>query len=187
MADKKKVKFEALAKELMLCGGPVIEGTVAERNKFHDDKSLYTGMHGREDGYAAQMDTPPPRPKTSQVEVEVGYGPADSLEEVFELFSPSGDMDGRSFAKMIKDARLLDKALTPPDVDLIFTKSKGKGVKLSFRQFTEALEAVAQRKKMDFDALAQIVMDAGGPRLVGTFAEPNKFHDDKTTYTGSHG
>lgn len=27
--------------------GPILKGTVAEANKFHDDKSLYTGVHAK--------------------------------------------------------------------------------------------------------------------------------------------
>ena len=35
-------------------------------------------------------------------------------------------MDGKSFAKMCKDTKLIDKKLTATDVDLIFAKSKAK-------------------------------------------------------------
>lgn len=32
------------------------------------------------------------------------------------------DMEGKNFLKLCRDCRLLGKALTPTDVDLIFTK-----------------------------------------------------------------
>lgn len=35
-------------------------------------------------------------------------------------------MDGKTFAKLTKDCGLLDKKLTPTDVDLIFAKVKDK-------------------------------------------------------------
>lgn len=35
-------------------------------------------------------------------------------------------MDGKSFAKMCKDTKLIDKKMTATDVDLIFAKSKTK-------------------------------------------------------------
>ena len=36
------------AKIIAKCGaGPSSTGTKAEANKFHDDKSLYTGVHGK--------------------------------------------------------------------------------------------------------------------------------------------
>jgi len=30
---------------ILASGGPTFSGTKAEANKFHDDKSLYTGVH----------------------------------------------------------------------------------------------------------------------------------------------
>jgi hypothetical protein len=79
--------------------------------KYHDDKSLYTGMHGKPDALSTTSQSSKPAQSTV---IEVGYGPAESLEEVFELYSPNGDMDGRTFAKMARDAGLLDKNLAAP-------------------------------------------------------------------------
>ena len=110
-AHKMGTPFEKLAKILMDTGGPVLQGTVAEANKYHDDKSLYTGMHGKPDPLSATSQSSKPAQSTV---IEVGYGPAESLEEVFELYSPNGDMDGRTFAKMARDAGLLDKNLAAP-------------------------------------------------------------------------
>ncbi len=35
-------------------------------------------------------------------------------------------MDGKTFAKLAKDCGILDKKLTPTDMDLIFAKIKAK-------------------------------------------------------------
>ena len=35
-------------------------------------------------------------------------------------------MDGKTFAKMAKDCKILDKKLTATDIDLIFAKVKDK-------------------------------------------------------------
>lgn len=110
-ADKIGTPSETLAKILMDTGGPILLGTVAEANKYHDDKSLYTGMHGKPDPLSATAQSSRPAQNTV---IEVGYGPAESLEEVFELYSPNGDMDGRTFAKLARDAGLLDKNLAAP-------------------------------------------------------------------------
>jgi hypothetical protein len=110
-AHKMGTPFEKLAKILMDTGGPILQGTVAEANKYHDDKSLYTGMHGKPDALSTTSQSSKPAQSTV---IEVGYGPAESLEEVFELYSPNGDMDGRTFAKMARDAGLLDKNLAAP-------------------------------------------------------------------------
>ena len=54
------------------------------------------------------------------------------LEETFREFCAFGAgskdstalMDGAKFAKLCRDMKLLDKKLTPTDVDIIFAKSK---------------------------------------------------------------
>jgi len=38
-------------------------------------------------------------------------------------------MDGKTFAKVTKDCHLIDKKLTPTDVDLIFAKVKDKAAR----------------------------------------------------------
>jgi len=45
-------------------------------------------------------------------------------------------MDGKTFAKMAKDTKILDKALTATDIDLIFAKVKDKTArKINYAQF----------------------------------------------------
>jgi hypothetical protein len=47
------------------------------------------------------------------------------LEEVFSGFTGgAAEMDGKTFAKLSKDCKLLDKKLTATDIDLIFAKCK---------------------------------------------------------------
>ena len=43
-AEKKKISVEDLTAKIVNGGGPASSGTKAEANKFHDDKSLYTGI-----------------------------------------------------------------------------------------------------------------------------------------------
>ena len=48
-----------------------------------------------------------------------------SLDEVFYSFtSNSIEMDGKTFVKLAKDCKILDKKLTATDIDLIFAKVK---------------------------------------------------------------
>lgn len=57
----------------------------------------------------------------------VGNEPAASLDEVFHGFTGgANDMDGKTFAKLAKDTKILDKNLTATDMDLIFAKIKDK-------------------------------------------------------------
>ena len=49
-----------------------------------------------------------------------------SLQSVFETFAggKNATMDGKTFAKLAKDCKILDKKLTATDIDLIFAKAK---------------------------------------------------------------
>ena len=57
-----------------------------------------------------------------------------SMEEVFKSFCAFGSkdahgapqMDGAKLAKLARDCKILDKKLTSTDVDIIFSKVKGK-------------------------------------------------------------
>ena len=48
------------------------------------------------------------------------------LKKVFDAYS-QGEMNGRTFVKIFKDAKLLDSHLTSNGLDIIFNKVKTKG------------------------------------------------------------
>jgi hypothetical protein len=85
----------------------------------------------------------------------VSNEPASSLEEVFHGFTGGAEeMDGKTFAKMAKDTKILDKALTATDIDLIFAKVKDKAArKINVKQFLKGIEECATKKKITFDKL----------------------------------
>lgn len=96
-------------------------------------------------------------------------------------------MEGKTFAKMAKDCKILDKALTATDIDLIFAKVKDKAArKINYTQFQEGIKACAAKKKTTFEALSASLCATGGPVFTGTKAEAVKYHDDKSLYTGVH-
>lgn len=105
---------------------------------------------------------------------------------VFQIYAGGAkDLDGRSFAKLVRDCYLLDRNLAAPDVDIIFDKVKGKGErKIGLAQFEQALARLADRKGWRTEELMEAIGDANGPLLLGTKANSVRFHDDKTTYTG---
>jgi len=93
-------------------------------------------------------------------------------------------MEGKSFAKLAKDCKLIDKKLTAADVDLIFTKVKTDR-KISFHQFVDAIALMADKKKVPKEELAYFISTSNhGPILKGTKVDQVRLHDDKTTYTG---
>lgn len=99
----------------------------------------------------------------------------------------TGEMNGRTFVKVFKDAKMEDKKLTSTGLDIIFNKIKTKGkVKITYDQFVDGVRLAAQEKKCDYDILASKLASLKGPNFKGTKAEYTKFHDDKGTYTGVH-
>lgn len=116
----------------------------------------------------------------------------DGLEAVFYCYCTAGrcDMESSTFLKICKAAGgILDKKLTPTDLDLIFDHKSVKppGSKfIDFCQFEVALEIIAERKGLDLHDLHETFVILGNPVLKGTRAEYVRFHDDKSTYTGSH-
>ncbi len=108
---------------------------------------------------------------------------SQSLSQIFSSYAPKGEMDGRTFAKLTKDTKLQDKKLTSTDVDLIFAKVKGIRT-LTFDQFKKALEEVAKKKGVSFEAIQSQICKSDGPQYEGTKADYVKFHDDKNLYTG---
>lgn len=94
-------------------------------------------------------------------------------------------MDGKTFAKLSKDTKILDKKLTATDIDLIFAKSKDKAArKINFAQFQKAIGFCAEKKGVTAEALSQAIVESGGPTFSGTKADAVRLHDDKDQYTG---
>jgi len=127
----------------------------------------------------------------------------DDVRSLFHQFSPSGEMDSKTFVKFCRDTKLFDKKLTTTDADLIFQKTKAKasapgagaysggvvfGKRIKYDIFRAvSLPIIAEKKGMSMVELIRQLASAPGPSLNGvTQQEPVRFHDDKSTYTGTH-
>lgn len=55
-----------------------------------------------------------------------------------------------------------------------------------FDQFLKGLELAAVEKKTTLEIICEKIAHLHGPEFKGTKAQYNKFHDDKTLYTGVH-
>jgi hypothetical protein len=52
---------------------------------------------------------------------------SNNLKQLFDSYNGTQKtMEGKSFAKLAKDTKLIDKKLTATDVDLVFAKVKDK-------------------------------------------------------------
>lgn len=203
LADKKGADLDAVHQKVLAHGGPSFSGTKADNVKFHDDKNLYTGVHAN--GGPSHVDVIGPTVSFGQMSLEeekkepLSAGkkptaipsasePASSLKEVFLGYTAGApDMDGKTFAKMAKDTKILDKLLTATDIDLIFAKIKDKAArKITYPQFEKGIHECATKKKKPFDEVEASILKIGGPVFHGTKVDNVKFHDDKSLYTGVH-
>lgn len=204
-AEKKGISGDDLAGAIVASGGPKFAGTKADAVKFHDDKDQYTGVHAK--GGPTTVDSVHPvasfgsgpsapaaageetKKKTVKKQAETAAQPASSVDEVFYSYTAkAAEMDGKTFAKLAKDTKILDKKLTATDIDLIFAKVKDKAArKITLQQFQNGLEQCAAKKGCTIDALCAKVCEHGGITFKGTKADAVKYHDDKSMYTGVHG
>jgi len=117
-----------------------------------------------------------------------------ALKDAFIAFCSFGkagseELDNAKFAKLCKEARLLDKRFTKTDVDLTFSKVCPKGQrKLGFAQFESALSAIAAKKGVPVGEVHAAVA-AASPVNHGTKASNDAVvahFTDASKYTGAH-
>ena len=108
------------------------------------------------------------------------------LAKAFKQYtSAQPEMNGRTFVKVFKDNKLLDKKLSTTDLDIIFSKVKTKGKnKITFPEFRNGVKLAAEKKGASFEAVVNKLGGGSGPKHVGTKAQNVALHDDKSKYTG---
>ncbi|GMH92899.1 hypothetical protein TL16_g12484, partial [Triparma laevis f. inornata] len=218
-AEKKRQSQTKIMLAIAAIRGPTVSGTVADPNRFHDDKSTYTGVHTKggptkidnmnnislsnlmdrsqnTDVRGVKKGTTDRRIKPTQRKLEASHLTTSSLEDhLYTNFCSFCDTKGgepklhsAGFLKFCKDMKIVGKGFTSTDVDLIFQKSKSGGnyaKTISYKEFRQvAIPLTAQRRKVTEQALLERCSKVKGKVLHGTVAEANRFHDDKSTYTG---
>ncbi|XP_077166318.1 tubulin polymerization-promoting protein family member 3 [Paroedura picta] len=127
-----------------------------------------------------------------------------ALEDSFRKFAVYGDtkatgqeMNGKNWAKLCKDCKVIDgKGVTSTDVDIVFSKVKGKTSRcINVEEFKKALEELAPKRFKDkgkeeaFDAICQLVAGKEPVNLGVTKAKSVGAVErltDTSKYTGSH-
>ena len=101
---------------------------------------------------------------------EVKHQPAANLQGVFSEFTQGAkEMDGKTFAKMAVDCKIVGKACSKTDIDLIFAKVKDKTArKITYPQFAAAIEHCATKRGESTADLEAKVLASGGKTLTGT-------------------
>jgi len=204
VAAKKGVSESSIREAVLIAGPPIVKGTKSDNVRLHDDKTTYTGSHAHGhvdsiDAGLAKLGIPTEgaerrRTSKSPSRPEAVFAPSadsnpKSLHDVFLIFCGSGQqtMDNRSFVKLCKDCQLLDKGFSSNDADLVFAKACEKGQRrIDRKQFEDAIWATAEKTGVDYGDLIMKIIQNGRPVLTATRADNVRFHDDKSTYTGSH-
>ncbi|XP_042187829.1 tubulin polymerization-promoting protein [Callorhinchus milii] len=127
-----------------------------------------------------------------------------ALEEAFRKFAVHGDtratgkeMHGKNWSKLCKDCNVIDgKNVTITDVDIVFSKVKGKSCRtITFDQFKEGLEELALKRfkgKADEEAAQQLykLIEGKYPIISGVtkaVLSPTVSRlTDTSKFTGSH-
>lgn len=125
----------------------------------------------------------------ARAKVALAPSTGDGMEVPFVNFCGAGygDMDCRSFTKLCKDLHFIDKHLTAVDTDLIFSKVAPKGKRrIDLQHFEAALQLIAERKRLPLQDIRERVIESTRPTFHGTRAEAVRFHDDRSSYTGTH-
>lgn len=115
-------------------------------------------------------------------------GPGGTARTAIPL-SGSG-LDSSKFAKFCRDTHIIPP-LTTTEVDLVFTRVKSPGQRrIAYEEFRDlALPLLASKFNggVPFDDfLLHIARNSsnGPSNNHGTIAQSNRFHDDRSTYTG---
>ncbi|XP_061447087.1 tubulin polymerization-promoting protein [Rhineura floridana] len=126
-----------------------------------------------------------------------------ALEEAFRKFAIHGDtratgkeMHGKNWSKLCKDCHVIDsKNVTLTDVDIVFSKIKGKSRTVTFDQFKEALQELSKKRfkdKSNEEAVQEMykLIEGKTPVISGVtkaISSPTVSRlTDTTRFTGSH-
>jgi len=173
--------------------GMELNATQTDAVRFHDDKTLYTGLHARGGQHGDDVSGATSRSERLRASGRLDHSeqeelPWEQTKEAFIVFCKGDEyLDGREFTQMCGDCGLYNKKFARPDADITFNKVKNKGErKIDFEQFKDACIAIATKRKSTVADVQKLVQEGQPTRKGVTEAEYVRFHDDKSLYTGVH-
>ena len=115
------------------------------------------------------------------------YAEESEIRRVFAAYSPQGSLDSRTYIKLCRDMKFLNKKFSSGEADLIFSKVSHAHPQINYSIFRhQILVDIASKKEVGVDKLLQKLATSEGPVLHATTAEKVRFHDDQSTFTGTH-
>ena len=114
------------------------------------------------------------------------YSAEKEARRVFLAYCPTGTMDSRTYIKLCRETKMLNKKFSSGDADLVFTHVSHKHPNFTYTVFRHhALVEIAAKKEVDVKTLVKKLEVHDGPVLHATHADQVRFHDDQSTYTGA--
>ncbi|XP_053991801.1 tubulin polymerization-promoting protein family member 3-like isoform X1 [Hylaeus volcanicus] len=112
----------------------------------------------------------------------------EGISNCFNKFATAGKLflTQTNFIKLCKNCKLLDSKFTATSADLLFLKFHGKNCKITFEEFLQLLPYVAKAKGVELNAVHDCIMHCQDVYGSCTVPQPNRFFDDKASYTGIH-
>jgi hypothetical protein len=112
----------------------------------------------------------------------------EAIFNCFTKFASTGKkfLTQANLIKLCKNCKLLDSQFTATSADLLFLKFHSKNSKISFEEFLQLLPHIAQAKNVELNAIYDSIIYCQDVYGSCTVPQPNRFFDDKTTYTGIH-
>jgi len=164
-----------------------LHGTKADHVRLNDDESTFTGSHATDGRHAGDGDGHIRVHDMSKVDHSTDTTDWDSIRDVYnEYLGRDSHMDSKCFAKLMTDSGIITTRGEVNEIDLCFIKACPKSHLMDFDLFKEACRFVGNKKGVPYEDIRQQIAACAGPQLHATQAQKNKFHDDKSLYTGSH-
>jgi len=128
---------------------------------------------------------------SAQTAIDTTSDDPDLWEDVYESFSGYQGHDNafqqNDLNKLCLDCKLYDKNFQKTHLGMVFAKFSNKQSIIGFGQFQDCLRDIARRKGVPTSFVQMCVADRRGRRDEhATNPDFVKFHDDRSTYTGTH-
>jgi len=194
ITEKKGTDVDTVFRAVAVLKNPKLNATKAEPVRLHDDPNNSNQVMSRMDSQKLCRQGRAQFEILQDLEWSVEEYEADTLalEQTYRKFcGGSGPgLTGANFSKLCKDCRLFDNNFTASDADIIFSKSFPKGQNgkryFTFQHFVKVLSEVAEKKAVSNREVRRVVAGSDGPTMQYTKADAVRFHDDTSTYTGTH-
>merc|ERR1712032_572432 len=190
IAKRKGVPTSAV-QESVAGHAPEMNATKADKVRLNDDTSTYTGAHTQNEHHAAkgahhkhEADRHNRLAQEWEGKERLNRRDWRDVEDLFPDFCTdrgTEGMSGRDFKEMCLDCDFFEhksKVAATREIDIVFTHVRDGRHHIGFESFLDAILHVSEKTGKSPDELKELILSTGAPKLDGTVAQKNRFHDD---------